>query len=89
MRDIVIEVFNSDRTDMTQLIQDSIGLEVTMHFPKSGTIEMRQDCSHYHIKQGDKINIRVKGRFMKIPAVIKSTHGNVIEFEERTMKANE
>lgn len=79
MLDIVIEVYKGN---LAQIIHDTISFEVSMQFPQYGTIEMRQDCRHYHIKRGDKINIRVKGRFMDIPAVIKSIAGNKIWFEQ-------
>lgn len=36
----------------------------------------------YNFKQGDKINIRVKGRFMETPAVIKDISGHKIYFEQ-------
>ncbi|MCT3603129.1 hypothetical protein EFS28_07410 [Lactobacillus acidophilus] len=86
MRDIVIEVFNSDSTNMARVIRGAVSLEVIMHFPRCGKVEMRQDCSHYHIKQGDGINIYVKGKSMTNPAVVKNIRGNVIYFEERMLE---
>ena len=79
MIDIVIEVC---RGNLAQIIHDATDFETTLHFPAHGTITMRQDCSKYHIKQGDKINIRVKGRFMDTPAVIKDISGHKIYFEQ-------
>lgn len=91
----VLEVISRDDDNMIQIIRGIVNYKIVInHRPSYGTIKLYFDCDHYHIKKGDKINMRrdepgIANPVFHFPTVVKSTHGNVIEFEERTMKANE